>query len=51
MCTVAAASATTVWLEKCSTLIGSGTPAWALIFGPRGDVCHSLPDLQCVPMF
>ena len=36
----------TWWLEKCSTLIGSGTAAWALILGPRGLDCHSLPDRQ-----
>ena len=46
MYTVDAASSETVWLEKCSTLIGSGTPAWALILGPRGFVCHSIPDLH-----
>ena len=34
------------WLEKCSTLIGSGTTAWALIFRQRGHVCHSPPDSQ-----
>ena len=41
-----AASSETVWLERCSTLIGSGTPAWALILRPRGFVCHSIPDLH-----
>ena len=46
MYAVDAASSETVWLEKCSTLIGSGTPAWALILRPRGFVCHSPPDSQ-----
>ena len=41
-----AASSETVWLEKCSTLIGGGTPVWALILRPRGFVCHSIPDLH-----
>ena len=34
------------WLEKCSTLIGSGTAAWAFIFRQRGHVRHSITDLQ-----
>ena len=34
------------WVEKCLTLIGSGTAAWALILRPRGFDCHSLPDSQ-----
>ena len=34
------------WVEKCSTLIGSGTAAWALILRPRGFDCHSPPDSQ-----
>ena len=38
MYTVDAASSETVWLKKCSTLIGSGTPAWMFIWGPRGSV-------------
>ena len=46
MYAVDAASSEMVWLEKCSTLIGSGTPAWALILRPRGFVCHSPPDSQ-----
>ena len=48
MYTVDAASSETVWLKKCSTLIGSGTPAWALILRPRGLDCHSPPDSQTV---
>ena len=36
----------TRWLEKCSTLIGSGTAAWAFIFRQRGQVRHSFPDLS-----
>ena len=38
MYTVDAASSETVWLKKCSTLIGSGTLAWMFICGPRGSV-------------
>ena len=34
------------WLEKCSTLIGSGTAACAFIFRQRGHVRHSIPDLH-----
>ena len=36
----------TRWPERCSTLIGSGTAAWAFIFRQRGQVRHSLPDLH-----
>ena len=44
--TVDAAYSQAQWLEKCSTLIGSGTAAWALILEPRGLDCHSLPVRQ-----
>ena len=46
MYTVDAAYSQARWLEKCSTLIGSGTTAWAFIWEPRGFNCHSLPDHQ-----
>ena len=49
--TVDAAYSQARWLEKCSTLIGSGTTAWALIWEPRGLDCHLFPDLQSVPIY
>ena len=49
MYSLAPENSETRWIEKCSTLIGSGTAAWCLYAGSVVRFIIRFLDLQCLP--